>query len=143
MMIQWPFASNPRPERPGAPLTPLVGRESEMDLLRSALKALLAGDEPFAAATPRAVFVTGGAGAGKTRLLRELAAEADASGAIVLWGGAYESGLLPPYLPFTESLRPYLRSLSPSQLSRLLGLAPTNGARGQSDAVSPISLQCL
>ncbi len=151
-MIQGLFTSSPPPERAGSSPAPLVGREQEMDLLRYALKAILASGAGapaaaagahFAPTIPRAVFVAGAAGAGKTRLLRELAAEADASGAIVLWGGAYESGLLPPYLPFTESLRPYLRSLSPSQLSRLLGLAPTNGARGQSDAVSPISLQCL
>ncbi len=143
MMIQWPFASNPRPERPGAPLTPLVGRESEMDLLRSALKALLAGDEPFAAATPRAVFVTGGAGVGKTRLLRELAAEAEASGAAALWGGAYESGLLPPYLPFTEALRPYLRSRSPDYLRRLLGLSAAPDGNGQSALVPSAGLQAL
>ncbi len=143
MMIQWPFASNPRPERPGAPPTPLVGRESEMDLLRSALKALLAGDEPFAAAPPRAVFVTGGAGVGKTRLLRELAAEAEASGAAALWGGAYESGLLPPYLPFTEALRPYLRSRSPDYLRRLLGLSAAPAGNGQSALVPSAGLQAL
>jgi predicted ATPase/DNA-binding NarL/FixJ family response regulator len=119
---------------------PLVGREREMDLLRNTLKAITLSDEPFTAPTPRAVFVAGAAGVGKTRLLRELAAEAAESGAIVLWGSAYESGLLPPYLPFTEALRPYLRSLPPSQLSRLLGLSTTNG---QSAALPHLSLQCL
>src|SRR5690348_3203069 len=126
-MIQWPFASSPPPERPDSSPAPLVGREQEMDLLRHALKAIITGGSGeaavgahFAPTTPRAVFVAGAAGVGKTRLLRELATEAADGGAIVLWGGAYESGLLPPYLPFTESLRPYLRGLSSGQLSRLL-----------------------
>ncbi len=130
-MIQWPFASTPPPERPTSSPAPLVGREQEMELLRHALKAIFTGSDHFAPAPPRAVFVAGAAGVGKTRLLRELSAEAAESSAVVLWGGAYESGLLPPYLPFTESLRPYLRSLSPAQLSRLLGLSSANGTNGQ------------
>jgi DNA-binding CsgD family transcriptional regulator/tetratricopeptide (TPR) repeat protein len=98
-----------------------------MDLLRHAFKTISTGSDHLAPATPRAVLVAGAAGVGKTRLLRELAAEAEASNAIALWGGAYESGLLPPYLPFTEALRPYLRSLAPDQLSSLLGLTTTGG----------------
>ncbi len=140
-MIQWPFASNP--ERPTSAPVPLVGREPEMELLRHSLKTIFTGGLHFAPTTPRAVFVAGAAGVGKTRLMRELASEAAEAGAIVLWGGAYESGLLPPYLPFTEALRPYLRSLSSAHLSRLLGLSNAGETNGQSAAVPPIGLHCL
>jgi DNA-binding CsgD family transcriptional regulator len=166
-MIQWPFASNPSPERPASSPVPLVGREREMELLRHSLKAIFAsgagaratnGSEHaetrfpqapaavgdlLAPAIPHAVFVAGAAGVGKTRLLRELASEATEGGAIVLWGGAYESGLLPPYLPFTESLRPYLRSLSPAHLSKLLGLSTARETSGQSTAIPPVGLHAL
>src|SRR5262245_3715183 len=101
-MIQWPFASNPSPDRPGSAPIPLVGREQEMELLRHSLKTIFTSGDRFAPTTPRAVLVAGAAGVGKTRLLRELISEAVDSGAIILWGGAYEAGLLPPYLPFTE-----------------------------------------
>ncbi len=142
-MIQWPFASNPPPQRPASSPAPLVGREREMELLRHSLKAIFTGSDHFAPTTPRAVLVAGAAGVGKTRLLRELAAEAAASNAIVLWGGAYESGLLPPYLPFTEALRPYLRSLTSGNLSRLLGLSNANGVGNQSLVMPHIGLQSL
>jgi DNA-binding CsgD family transcriptional regulator/tetratricopeptide (TPR) repeat protein len=142
-MIQWPFASNPSPERPGSAPVPLVGRDQEMDLLRHSLKSIFSGGDRFAPTTPRAVFVAGAAGVGKTRLLRELTSEAAEHGAIILWGGAYESGLLPPYLPFTESLRPHLRSLTTAQLSRLLGLAGSSETNGQSAALAPIGLHSL
>ncbi|HLW02652.1 MAG TPA: AAA family ATPase [Ktedonobacterales bacterium] len=142
-MIQWPFASNPPPQRPASSPAPLVGREREMELLRHSLKAIFTGSDHFAPTTPRAVLVAGAAGLGKTRLLRELAAEAESSNAIVLWGGAYESGLLPPYLPFTEALRPYLRSLTPERLSRLLGLTSANESSSQSLVMPHIGLQSL
>ena len=111
--------------------------------MRHSLKTIFTGGLHFAPTTPRAVFVAGAAGVGKTRLMRELASEAAEAGAIVLWGGAYESGLLPPYLPFTEALRPYLRSLSSAHLSHLLGLAGAGETNGQSAAVPPIGLHCL
>jgi len=142
-MIQWPFASNPPPQRPASSPAPLVGREREMELLRHSLKAIFTGSDHFAPTTPRAVLVAGAAGVGKTRLMRELAAEAAASNAIVLWGGAYESGLLPPYLPFTEALRPYLRSLTTNHLSRLLGLSNATDADSQSLVMPHIGLQSL
>jgi len=142
-MIQWPFASNPPPERPGAAPLPLVGREREMDLVRHVLKAIRSGGDHFAPPTPRTVFIAGAPGVGKTRLLRELAAEAAEGGAVALWGGAYESGLLPPYLPFTEALRPYLRSLASDQLTRLLSLSASSETNAQSAIIPTPGLQCL
>ena len=109
-MLHWPFGSTPAPERPpqgqaDLALLPLVGREDETRLLRKALQTITTSD-PSGVAASHAIFVAGAAGVGKTRLLRELADEAARQGVAVLWGGAYESGLLPPYLPFTEALRP-------------------------------------
>ncbi len=146
-MLQWPFGNTPTPERTpqgqadAAP--PLVGREDEMRLLGKALLTLTGPELPAAAAAPRAVFVAGAAGVGKTRLLRELAHEAARQGVVVLWGGAYESGLLPPYLPFTEALRPYLRSLSTDELRQVLGLSAAPEAGAHRAALPNLGLQSL
>jgi DNA-binding SARP family transcriptional activator len=52
---------------------------------------------------PRAVFVTGEPGIGKTRLVSEFAAEARGGGALVL-AGRCDNGLSVPYEPFVEAL---------------------------------------
>ncbi len=141
-MVQLPFGS--APERLGLSPLPLVGREDELGLLRKALRTITSPElssqgQASASAAPRAIFVAGAAGVGKTRLLRELVDEASRQGVVTLWGGAYESGLLPPYLPFTEALRPYLRSLSNDELRQLLGLSP----QGQGTALPTLGLQAL
>ncbi len=146
-MIQWPFASTPPPERQNNAPVPLIGRDRERDFLRQATRAIQSSTHSRSD-TPRAILLAGAAGVGKTRLLRELADEATAKNVVVLWGGAYESGLLPPYLPFTEALRPYLRSRSPDQLRVLLAIeqpaAPTdNGAPAHSTLFPALSLHYL
>lgn len=78
--------------------TPLVGRETELAALTTALGRARDGH-------PGLMLVSGDAGVGKTRLLAELALQARAGGALVLVGRcleAGESGL--PYLPFVEAL---------------------------------------
>jgi DNA-binding CsgD family transcriptional regulator len=80
----------------GTAPAPFVGREEELRILSDALDAALAG-------RARAVLVSGEAGIGKTRLLRELRAVAFSRGARVCYGRAYENLTL-PYLPFVESL---------------------------------------
>ncbi len=52
---------------------------------------------------PRAVFVTGEPGIGKTRLVSEFAEQARAAGALVL-AGRCDDGLSLPYQPFVEAL---------------------------------------
>ena len=145
-MIQWPFASSPLPEpQSDAPL-PLVGREREIDMLRHILKIISQPSAQHTQAMPRVVFVAGAPGVGKTRLLRELVGEAATNNATVLWGGTYESSMLPPYLPFTEALRPYLHGLPPDQLRRLLGIdasTAASGKPGSSAVMSALSLRCL
>ena len=56
-----------------------------------------------AAASRRAVFVTGEAGIGKTRLASEIARTAHESGILVLAGRCDEE-LSVPYQPFVEAL---------------------------------------
>lgn len=79
---------------------PLVGREHERQVLHDGLKAAEQGERTV-------VLVTGEAGLGKTRLTSTFAAEAAASGAVVLYGRCDED-LAVPYLPWSESLDHYV-----------------------------------
>jgi DNA-binding CsgD family transcriptional regulator len=67
------------------------------------------------------VLVAGEPGVGKTRLLAELAAHAQDAGWQVLSGRAYDSEGMPPYLPFVEALRGYIRGVPVETLQALLG----------------------
>lgn len=98
---------------------PLVDRETEMQVMRLLLNTVLL-DRPEG---PRALTITGEMGVGKSRLLAEMYAEARTLGFLVLDGHTYESGSMFPYLPFIEALRPILRSSTPEQLRRYVGLA--------------------
>jgi DNA-binding CsgD family transcriptional regulator len=80
----------------------LIGRDGETSRLRSALAAACGG-------AGRVVFLTGEAGIGKSRLARELAAEARARGATVLAGRAVPTSASIPYRPLTEALLLALR----------------------------------
>ena len=62
-------------------------------------------------------LVVGEAGIGKTRLIRELALEAHAGGAIVLHGSANED-LLMPHQHFVEALEHLLAVAAPGELAR-------------------------
>src|SRR5690348_2130918 len=86
---------------------PFVGRERELALLHSCLAGV--------------VQVSGEPGIGKTRLLTEFAAQARSAGTPVLLGHSYEGDGLPPYLPFVEALRGYLRATEPERLRAQLG----------------------
>jgi DNA-binding CsgD family transcriptional regulator len=80
----------------------IVGRQAELDALDGALAAALGG-------AGRLVFLTGEPGIGKSRLARELAGRARASGAMVMTGRAVPSGSSTPYRPLTEALLQALR----------------------------------
>jgi DNA-binding CsgD family transcriptional regulator len=77
----------------------IVGREAELERLLHLLGRTAAGETAVAA-------LVGEPGVGKTRLARELASRAEARGAAVLWGAAYEDWT-PPYGPWTQALTPY------------------------------------
>jgi DNA-binding CsgD family transcriptional regulator len=95
-------------ERERTPVTPwqaaaarLVGRVPELAALRDRLAAVRSGG------SGGLVLVTGEAGAGKSRLVREAAATAAEAGVSVLLGRAVPSG--EPYRPLVEALGGGLR----------------------------------
>lgn len=83
-----------------APRRPFVGRERELDELRTHLgRAGL-------------VIVTGDPGIGKTRLTEEFTAEAEANGARVHWGRCWEGDGAPAFWPWIQILRELAREES-------------------------------
>ena len=90
----------------------LVGRAEELDALERLLDELDRG-------TSGAIEVTGEPGIGKTRLLRELGARAEARGHLVLGGSASELERDLPFSVFVDALDEYLRGLDPELLAVL------------------------
>jgi tetratricopeptide (TPR) repeat protein len=76
----------------------LVGRDAPLASLRDALADALAG-------RGRVVLVSGEAGIGKSALAATIAREAEARGAAVTWGRAWEFADAPPYFPVWPCLR--------------------------------------
>ena len=118
----------------------LVGRSSELELLRSTFAETAGGSGPHA------VLIGGEAGVGKTRLLAEMVSSVVADGATPLIGACIdvgEGGL--PYAPIVEALRAHLGALSPVELERLIGparadlshLLPELGRQGQAPITAP------
>ncbi len=110
---------------------PLVGRETEMQMMRYLLNTV-ALNLPTG---PRSMTISGEIGVGKSRLLAEMYGEARQLGFRILEGRTYESGSMFPFLPFIEALRPVLRSSPPEQLRHYLGLdaiATSNEGNGYS-----------
>src|SRR5262249_16713463 len=60
----------------------------------------------------------------------ELSREASRQGAAVLWGRCWEGGGAPPYWPWLQVLRAWLRDLDPAALRTALGPAAVDGAHG-------------
>jgi Nif-specific regulatory protein len=81
----------------------LVGRDSEMEVLRSALRALVSPGEE-AESRPRLVLLGGESGSGKSRLLREFRYHAQTEGLEFCLGSCYETGRA-VYQPFVEAFR--------------------------------------
>jgi DNA-binding SARP family transcriptional activator/predicted ATPase len=92
---------------------PFVGREREAASLRAALERAESGHGGL-------VLLTGEAGAGKTRLIRELAHEATAKGVLVLYGSS-DAAVTTPYQPLREWLAFLLRVCDPDVVGELLG----------------------
>jgi DNA-binding CsgD family transcriptional regulator len=90
----------------------LVGRSEELGLLGQLLAEVDEGH-------PAAVEIVGEPGIGKTRLLAELGARADAGGRLVLSGSASELEQDLPFSVFVDALDEYLEGLDPSSLARL------------------------
>ena len=89
---------------------PFVGREAELETLRTLL--------PTAEGEGRRVVLLGGEpGSGKSRLVREFAAEAARDGALVLYG-ACDAVVRTPYGAFAQALRRLVRVLDPAERGR-------------------------
>ncbi len=91
-----------------------VGRQAEMDQLKAALEDILGG-------RGRLVTLLGEPGIGKTRTCEELATYAGLRSAQVLWGRCYETGGQPPYWPWIQAIRSYVRSADTDELRRQMG----------------------
>jgi predicted ATPase len=92
--------------------THLVGRASELDSLDRLLAQVARGESA-------ALELVGEPGIGKTRLLSELAARADARGHLVLSGRAGELELDLPFWVFVDALDEYVHGLDPQRLGEL------------------------
>jgi DNA-binding CsgD family transcriptional regulator len=89
-----------------------VGRRPELSLLDAALDEL---DRRRA----QAIEIVGAAGIGKTRLLAELAARADARGHIVVGGAGADLERDLPFWVFVDALDEYLAGVEPRRLANL------------------------
>ncbi len=92
---------------------PLVGREAERSALLRFLEGIFQGLGGLA-------LLEGEAGVGKTRLLQDLAREAEWRGAQVLWGCARETQELKPYAPLVEALQSGLSPLRVTQIQQVI-----------------------
>lgn len=91
-----------------------VGRQKEMEELKAALEDALSG-------RGRMATLVGEPGIGKTRTAQELATYAGLRGCQVLWGRCYEEQGVPPYWPWVQAIRSYVREREPEQLRSEMG----------------------
>ncbi|MFZ6028481.1 MAG: AAA family ATPase [Chloroflexota bacterium] len=103
-----PMAAFDRPER-----IPLVGRDEERSVLLALLQVVYDGRGGL-------LLVEGEPGVGKTRLMHELAQDAQWRGMQVCWGRGQELAELPPYSLIHDALRDALSPLRASQLKTLM-----------------------
>ena len=82
----------------------------------------------------RLVTLVGEPGIGKTRIAQELATYAGLRGAQVLWGRSYEEQGAPPYWPWVQAIRSYVREREPELLSSEMG----SGAADIAEIVSDV-----
>jgi len=66
-------------------------------------------------------MLVGEPGIGKTRTAQELAFYAETQGARVLWGRCHEYQGAPPYWPWIQAIRSYVRERDPEQLLAEMG----------------------
>ncbi|MFQ6029618.1 MAG: AAA family ATPase, partial [Dehalococcoidia bacterium] len=94
--------------------TGFVGRQQEMRELQAALDDALSGQG-------RLVMLVGEPGIGKTRTAQELAVAAEFQSFHVVWGRCYEEAGTPPYWPWLQLLRSFIRQQALGQLQAEMG----------------------
>ena len=99
-----------------------MGRERELEELLDALADAASG-------RGRLVLLGGEPGIGKSRLADELASIARDRGHLVLWGRVWEDAGAPPYWPWVQALRTYLRATAPEVLRRHIGTGASDVAQ--------------
>ena len=92
---------------------PLLGRDEELSTLLASLEAAEDG-------TGGLVLLGGEPGIGKSRLADEVAGHARQRGFVSLWGRGWEDAGAPPYWPWVQVLRSYLRQTDPDLARRRL-----------------------
>jgi hypothetical protein len=102
--------------------TGFVGREAELATLLSALERARAGRGSL-------YLIGGEPGIGKSRLADEFAVRARQDGARVLWGRCWEGAGAPPYWPWMQALRGFLRETDAAVTRELLGTAAADIAQ--------------
>ena len=107
-----------------------VGRQQEMGDLKASLEDVLSGKG-------RMITLVGEPGIGKTRTSQELATYAGLRGAKVLWGRCYEDQGVPPYWPWVQAIRTYVRDEDPQKLSTEMGA----GAADISEVIPDVRTQ--
>ena len=110
-----------------------VGRLEETHLFERALDSVMKG-------AGRIVFLAGEPGIGKTRTAHELSEIAQSRGAMVLWGRCLDGETTPPYWPWVEVLRSFVRHVSEDstidvideidEIASLLGAQPRPNETG-------------
>ncbi len=81
----------------------------------------------------RLVTLVGEPGIGKTRTALELATYAGLRQAQVLWGRCYEGEGAPPYWPWVQAIRSYVRDVDPEQLRSDMGAGAADSGQVVSD----------
>jgi len=99
---------------------PLAGRVAEREFLLTEWKRATAGGQRARAGGPRLVLVSGEPGIGKTRLVREAAAELNQNAAVVLFGQCDEEMGVPCH-PFAKALAEFVAACPDDQLRGLMG----------------------
>jgi DNA-binding CsgD family transcriptional regulator/tetratricopeptide (TPR) repeat protein len=100
-----------------ASIFPFVGRSTELGILRTLVPSAEGEGR-------RVVLLAGEPGSGKSRLVRELAADAADHGALVLYG-ACDAVVRAPYGPFAEALAHLARVTPPDELRSALSATGT------------------
>jgi DNA-binding CsgD family transcriptional regulator len=92
---------------------PFVGRRNELSVLDETLDHTIAR-------RGRIVMLAGEPGIGKTRTAQEVASRAESRDVRVLWGRCYEEPGAPPYWPWLQVFREYVRTIDDDALRSLI-----------------------